>query len=451
MPITYNVRLDDRRIKKDGTYPVKVWVTYERRALPYSTIYNLSKSDWDKLNASNLREELRTIRDGIRKLEIQLQDYLQETDEFSFENFEIAFVIHNKFMARTKVKNRGEEVKFKVDDLAQYEKRFKILKEEGARKGNLLYCYQKYIIELLKNRQTKTASVYQSAYNSLVKYKGIIEITQVTEAYLNGYESWMKGKEENKATSVGIWVRTLRRLIKVAIKQGVFLQSKFPFGRDKYVIPSKKNAKDAFDVAVIPAVYHFKTTSEWAALSRDAWLFMYFGNGMNMKDLCLLRYPQYVGDYITFERAKIERTAKDRTEEIVVYVNEIMKAIIERWGNPRGEDGNNYIFPFYEEGMNDMDKYIKLEDTIKITNRWMRKIFGELKLDFPSNTKMVRNSMATHLLYNGASTEFIKGVLGHQNITTTQIYLSSFKKPVVKEHAEKLVTFDLNLPDKRTA
>jgi hypothetical protein len=41
-------------------------------------------------------------------------------------------------------------------------------------------------------------------------------------------------------------------------------------------------------------------------MARDFWLFSYFGNGMNPKDIAMLKWKNLSGDYLSFERAKIE-------------------------------------------------------------------------------------------------------------------------------------------------
>ncbi len=52
-------------------------------------------------------------------------------------------------------------------------------------------------------------------------------------------------------------------------------------------------------------------------MARDYWLFMYFCNGMNMKDMCLLTYGNIKGNVLSFERAKTAKT-KRKVEAIRV-------------------------------------------------------------------------------------------------------------------------------------
>ncbi|WP_164974143.1 tyrosine-type recombinase/integrase [Filimonas effusa] len=61
--------------------------------------------------------------------------------------------------------------------------------------------------------------------------------------------------------------------------------------------------------------------------------------------------------------------------------------------------------------------------------------------DKRSSTIVTRHSFSTHILHSGAPKELIQESLGHLNIKTTENYLDSFQKPVVREFAEKLLSF----------
>jgi hypothetical protein len=202
MSITYVIRLDERRMKLDQTYPVKIWVTYERKAVSYSTVYSLSKSDYAKLPAPNLKEELKGIRDSLRKLEAALDEYLKEFREFSFERFEMGFVSRNPDLIHRKAKTAVPVQLPHSFDLSKYEKKFRILKEEGAKKDNLLGAYVGNIIALLKSKSVKTADLYQSAYYSMLSYCGNIRLAKINKQFLKEYEAWIHHSRRSEILSV---------------------------------------------------------------------------------------------------------------------------------------------------------------------------------------------------------------------------------------------------------
>jgi integrase/recombinase XerD len=69
------------------------------------------------------------------------------------------------------------------------------------------------------------------------------------------------------------------------------------------------------------------------------WIFVYLGNGMNIKDLALLRYENITGDVIHFVRAKTLHKTIGNQRLVHVYLHQHMREIIEGWGkkmqNPR--------------------------------------------------------------------------------------------------------------------
>lgn len=190
----------------------------------------------------------------------------------------------------------------------------------------------------------------------------------------------------------------------------------------------------------IKQIYYYQPTCESEARARDFWLFCFFANGINPKDIALLRYKNIDGEFIVFERAKIENATRGNSIPISIYINEDIAAIIERWGN-KDKDPENFIFPILEHDITPLRQYELIELFIRSINDWMGKVCENLDIDRKATTYVARHSFATVLKRSGASTEFIQEALGHANKKTTENYLDSFEKEVKKEFASKLLAF----------
>jgi integrase len=176
------------------------------------------------------------------------------------------------------------------------------------------------------------------------------------------------------------------------------------------------------------------------AQARDYWLFSYFGNGMNPKDIANLKYKDIDGDYLTFERSKTERILRSDPKPITVFLTDDMKAIVERWGN-KNKLPNNYVFPVLEPGLSPLRQYELLQNFVGVINDWVKRILKKLEINKKATTYVARHTFSTVLKRSGASTEFIQEALGHTDIKTTENYLDSFGKEVKKEFAAKLTSF----------
>ena len=449
MSATISIILDTRRMKKSNKYPVKLRVTFQRVTEYYQTAFDLSKEEWQKLSASRVSNELQHVRDKLKEIESKSKAAIENLEPFGFADFEKNFIQSHLHFRQRKTKT-GIVTKISDEfDFSSFYKRFPLLLETPTKAGVLSYSYLIFIRKLIREGRISTAVNYHCSYVSLKKFRGDVHFTIITPSYLTEYENWLKSQEISKST-IGIYLRPLRAIFNEAIEEGIIKREKcYPFGKRKYRIPSSKNIKKALELEDIQKIYFYQCNPALPGeqQARDYWLFSYFGNGMNPKDIANLRYKNIDGDYLTFERSKTERSLRSDPKPITVFLTDDMKAIIERWGN-KNKWGGNYIFPILEHGLCPLRQYELIQNFVGVINDWMKRILKNLGINKKATTYVARHTFSTILKRSGASTEFIQEALGHADLKTTETYLDSFGREVKKEFASKLTSFkNQSLPE----
>ena len=153
-------------------------------------------------------------------------------------------------------------------------------------------------------------------------------------------------------------------------------------------------------------------------------LFSFFGQGANFKDLALLKYENVGKDYTEFERQKTIRTKQDRRKVQIPLTDELKEILIEQ-GNPDKKKGN-YIFEVFDATEKFTPKQV--DDTIrqwvKISNKWLKR-YCTLN-DLPAaSTYSARHTFAS-ISKSHLPLAMISKMLGHSRVTTTQAYLGRF-------------------------
>jgi integrase len=272
-----------------------------------------------------------------------------------------------------------------------------------------------------------------------------VKFAAITPAYLIAYEQQAKAGGISKST-IGFYLRPLRAIYNEAVEAGFATKDKsYPFGRRKYQIPSPRKIKKALELSDVEKIYYYDENKlcESEQRSKAYWLFSYFGNGMNPKDIACLKYSNIHDDYLIFERAKTERSSREDAKPITVFLNEDMKAIIERWGNKPALP-NEYIFPILYNGVSPLRQYTLIQNLIRVINDCMCRILDNLGIKKKATTYVARHTFSTVLKRAGASTEEIQEALGHANAKTTENYLDDFDLETKKQLAFQLTAFKRN-------
>lgn len=388
---------------KDKKNRCKVYlkVTSEGKRKLYKTDYVLTEKEFTQV-MSEKPGKLKEIKLKLMAIEKKASDIIRDEMEFfSWEQFERLFQT-----------NRGT-------------------------KKDLEFLFNQYIDDLRSQKRIGTAVSYECARTSLLKFKSGAKLLDVTPAFLRSYEQWMLDKQASK-TTIGIYLRSLRTIFNQCITSGLITSTHYPF--HQYEIPTSENIKKALNIEDIGRIFHYNSNNEVTNKMKDYWLFMYLCNGINVKDMCLLKYSNIQGDFLEFNREKTIRT-KRKSYPIRLAIQDRAKDIIQRRGQ-RMLSKDAYVFPEVQKGLTAERERQLIQQLTSLINTHMKAVAKDLKLKGPVTTYAARHSFATVLKRSGVSIEFISEALGHSNVKTTQNYLDKFQDEALKENTKSLTAFN---------
>ncbi len=403
MHATTCIFFDKRHPKLDGKCSLSIRITHKQIKRFYKTGVSLSLSEYDKVFGERPRKEHKDVAMSLRAMEAKAVKIIEKMQFFTWHEFE------KLYLSNTLGSN----------DLQQ--------------------CFNKYYSSLRSEGRIGTAVSYECACKSLWKFNPNAKLSDVTVKFLSQYEVWMLAVG-NSLTTIGIYLRSLRTIINIAIEDQVFSKEAYPFGKRKYEIPQGRNIKKALSLNDIGKIYNFETVANSTAeRCKDYFLFSFFANGINIKDMCLLKFENISGDFIEFTRAKTARTKRNNEQIRVVLLDEL-KEIIERQGN-KDRNMQNFIFPILSKNQSPTKQYKLIKQVTALVNDHMKIIAASIGIEAKVTSYVARHSYSSVQMADGASTDFISKALGHSDSKTTRRYLANFENEKLIEAAKALTAF----------
>lgn len=145
--------------------------------------------------------------------------------------------------------------------------------------------------------------------------------------------------------------------------------------------------------------------------------------GLNFYDILTLKRNQLKWGSLEIFRKKTSRAGQGKKTKIEIHVSDSAKEIIQKYDTGTG----GYFFSFIDPDDKPGEIRNKVKTFTRNTNQALRKIAKKLGLDTDISTMFARHSAASHGIEGGASLAEIKQALGHNNIKTTDGYISSLK------------------------
>ncbi|AUC16836.1 hypothetical protein BTO06_17540 [Tenacibaculum sp. SZ-18] len=409
--------LDTRRSKDNSSYPLKlrVYNKFNKKVKLYSLNIDLTEKEYQTvwLNTSN-----KNLRGKNKELRLKLQ------------------------AIETRANKEAEQMT--VFDFAKFETK---LFRKSSDKNSVKYHFQKAITQYLKESKVGTAESYKYTLKSLGEFSlnekkcALDKLTfdTITVDWLNEYERFMLNKNKS-ITTISIYTRTLRVVFNNAIRESDISKDIYPFGtrkEGKYQISKTKKVKKALNSKQLKTLFDAEVMSEQEQLAKDFWFFSYACNGINFKDIALLKYSDIKNNSFTYFRAKTFGKSVEKTP-ITVYLNDFSKSVIEKYGST---NKNGYVFTIIQLKEDSTEQYKKVKNFTRLVNDYIKRIAKRYDLPNDISTYWARHSFASNSIRKGATMEFISEALNHSNLSVTKNYFAGFEDEAKKEFAKNILDF----------
>lgn len=419
MSFIISIYFEKRRIKQNGKYSIKLRVYNKHNNIKkvryFTTGIDLTEKEfetiWINLENKSLRGRNKEVRFKLQDIEKRANQVAEELTVFDFAKFE------------TKLFRKSSD------------------------KNNVKYHFDLAIQKNLKNNRIGTAESYKYTLNSLALFSTnkkncpIEKLTfeAITVDWLNDYERFMLDQGKSY-TTIAIYTRTLRAVFNNAIGVDDINRDVYPFGlkkKNKYKIPSTKKVKKALTSEQLKVLFNVEVLNDNEQQAKDFWFFSFACNGMNLKDIALLKYKDIKGDEFSYYRAKtFDKTTKKT--EIVIYLNVFTKDVISKYGN---KSKNGFVFDIISKSDSSETQYKKIKNYTRFINDHIKRIAKRNDLPNDISSYWARHSFATNSLRKGASMEFISEALNHSDLNVTKNYFAGFEDDAKKEFAKKILDF----------
>jgi len=409
--VTYKLALDERRAKQDGTFPLVVRVTFNRKVNAYQTGIYLKSEHWDRntLQVNKANPNSLALNSKATETYLNIQKAIlriENQHEFTFEAL--------KAILFPKAVKPSKQITFK----------------EFA---------DQVIADMKKVKRTGGALVYLTAVNRVIAYSNndSILFSEIDYSFLDNFKNRLL-EQGLKKNSVGNYFRSIRALYNKAIKAKIVSRDLYPF--HDIPIKTERTAKRAMKVEDLIRLYrHPKIigSQEWHAAN---YFFLSFTlRGMSFTDLAYLKPGNIKGAYITYRRRKTQKLYTIKLHPIALNILSCYN-----------ETGNSYLLPILSEKIvEDGEESKKItRQWIKTTNKYLNKMAELSKVTGNVTTYVIRHTWATLAKRLGYSNEMIAEGLGHEyGNKITNIYLDEFELKLIDDMNDRIITTVIPCPN----
>lgn len=283
-------------------------------------------------------------------------------------------------------------------------------------------------LEIERGRSKKTRDNYEHYIKRFLGWAKVSAPSEITDETVRKYRLWLNrlgdgGEKSLKKATQNYHVIALRGFLKYLSKRNV---SSLPAEKIEL---SKAPSRDIdfLEAEEIERLLDSPGTKDIRALRDKAILETLFSTGLRVSELCALNRDAInlkSGDGLSVrgkgDKIRIVFLSTQAKDSLINYLKE-------------RQDVDEALFVRIPKGKNPPSSN-NLRLTPRSIQRMIKKYAAKAGLTKDIHPHTLRHSFATDLLRNGADIRSVQALLGHANITTTQIYTHITDKQLREIH-----------------
>jgi integrase len=270
--------------------------------------------------------------------------------------------------------------------------------------------------------------LYRSVFAKLSDYvKGKpLFIEDMTLNFLKDYENYLRTEIKNKQNTIHNSMKSIRRVINIAIEEEIIPYVKNPFLRYRL---SKESAEKIFltDEEIQKLELLECEQNSILDVHRDTFIFSSYAGGLRCSDICMLRWENYHDGFITVKTKKTNST-------VTIKLPNKALSILDKY-RPESTKGKEFVFPLLDAEFDYSDARFKAEEISRNNskiNHSLKKLAEVAEIEKHFSFHTARHTFATRALRKGMRIEYVSKLMAHSDIKMTQVYAK-----IVNEDLEK--------------
>lgn len=278
-------------------------------------------------------------------------------------------------------------------------------------------------LEIEKNRSPKTRENYERYLREFLKETRVSRPAEITDGVVRNFRITLARRDLKRITQ-SYYVIALRNFLRYLAKRDIKA-----LAPDKIELPKIARAQiEVIEYADMERLLAAPKGGDLRSLRDKAILEMFFSTGLRLIELCKLNR------YENWDRGEL--SVRGKGEKLrVVFLAESAKSALKAYLAKRG-DAEEALFVSLSKVPKGSPKPPKVLGRVtpravqRLMNHWAV-VAGLPKKIHPHQ---LRHSFATDLLMNGADLRSVQELLGHANISTTQVYTHLTNKQLKDIH-----------------